>query len=95
MGEHFYTIKYTYNIGKDPLKEIDELYFNLIGAEWDTSIDNVTFKITMPKSFDESLLGFSSGYISSMDSFDVLYSVDDETGNLLSCMISCRKSIVK
>lgn len=59
-GEKTYKIKYNYNIGKDPLKNTDELYFNLIGDGWDTSIKNVTFTITMPKSFDASKLGFSS-----------------------------------
>lgn len=40
-GRKTYTIKYTYNIGKDPLKDADELYFNLIGPEWDVSISKV------------------------------------------------------
>ena len=80
-GRHVYTIKYKYNIGKDPLKNADELYFNLIGDGWDTSISNVTFKITMPGSFDESLLGFSSGNTGSTDSSNVFYSVD---GNIIS-----------
>ena len=59
-GKQTYIIKYKYNIGKDPLKNADELYFNLIGDQWDTSINKVYFKITMPKEFDKSLLGFSS-----------------------------------
>ena len=80
-GSQTYTIKYTYNIGKDPLKNSDELYYNLIGDEWDTSISNVTFKITMPKSFDKSLLGFSSGEKGSTNSSNVSYSVD---GNVIS-----------
>ena len=79
-GKHSYTIKYTYNIGKDPLKNADELYYNLIGDEWDTSISNVTFKITMPKSFDKSLLGFSSGTKGSTNSSNVFYTVD---GNVI------------
>ena len=28
-GMHTYTIKYTYDIGKDPLENADELYYNL------------------------------------------------------------------
>ncbi len=80
-GRHEYTIKYKYNIGKDPIKEADELYFNLIGTEWDTVIESVSFKITMPKQFDESRLGFSKGYKGSTDSSGILYSVD---GNVIS-----------
>lgn len=80
-GMQTYTIKYNYNIGKDPLKNADELYFNLIGDEWDTSISNVTFKITMPKSFDENLLGFSSGIKGSTNNSNVSYNVN---GNVIS-----------
>ena len=39
----------------------DDTYFNIIGTEWDTTISNVTFKITMPKEFDASKIGFSVG----------------------------------
>ncbi len=78
-GSKTYTIKYNYNIGKDPLKNADELYFNLIGDEWDTIIENVSFKITMPKSFDKSLLGFSSGNVGDTNSSNVKYSVIGNT----------------
>ena len=81
MGEHTYIIKYKYYIGKDPIKDADELYFNLIGTEWDTNIDKVNFKITMPKEFDSSSLGFSSGYRGSTDSSNVKYSVN---GNVIT-----------
>lgn len=74
-GKKSYTIKYTYNIGKDPLKSEDELYFNLIGEEWDTSISNVNFTIIMPKRFDKTKLGFSSGYKSTTNSLNVSYTV--------------------
>lgn len=80
-GRKTYTIKYNYNIGKDPLKDADELYFNLIGDEWDTNIKNVTFSITMPKSFDKTKLGFSSGYGTSTNSSNVNYTV---TGNTIN-----------
>ena len=75
-GEQKYIIKYTYNIGKDPMDAYDELYFNIIGNEWDTVIGNVTFSITMPKEFDSSKLGFSSGVVGSTDSSKVKYNVD-------------------
>lgn len=87
-GKHSYTIKYKYNIGKDPLKNVDELYFNLIGDQWDTSISNVSFTITMPKSFDQSLLGFSSGSVGSTNSSNVTYSVNKNTikGNTINTL---------
>ena len=79
-GKKVYTIKYNYNIGKDPLKNADELYFNLIGTEWDTDIQNVTFTIIMPKEFDKTKLGFSSGNKYSSDSSNIEYIV---TGNTI------------
>ena len=79
-GTRTYIIKYTYNIGKDPLKDADELYFNLIGNEWDTKINKVNFSITMPKEFDKTKLGFSTGYKTSTDSSNVSYTV---TGNTI------------
>ena len=42
-------------------KDYDEFYFNLVEVEWNTTISNVEFTITMPKDFDESKLGFSRG----------------------------------
>lgn len=74
-GEQKYVIKYTYNLGKDPVKNYDELYYNIIGNEWDTVIGNITFSITMPKEFDSSKLGFSSGTTGSTDNSKVKYNV--------------------
>ena len=78
-GEKEYIIKYTYNLGKDPVKDYDELYYNIIGNEWDTVIGNITFSITMPKSFDSSKLGFSAGRVGSTDSSKIKYSVSGNT----------------
>ncbi len=78
-GYQTYTIEYNYNIGKDPLKDKDEFYFNIIGPEWvDTVIDTVNFTINMPTKFDESLLGFSSGPVTSTSN-NVYYEVDGNT----------------
>ena len=76
IGEQKYVIKYTYNLGKDPMNNYDELYYNIIGNEWDTVIGNITFSITMPKDFDSSKLGFSSGTKGSIDNSKVIYNVN-------------------
>ena len=78
-GEQEYVIKYTYNLGKDPVKDYDELYYNIIGNEWDTVIGNITFTINMPKEFDSSKLGFSSGNIGSTNNDKVEYNVSGNT----------------
>ena len=77
IGEQKYIIKYTYNLGKDPVKDYDELYYNIIGNEWDTVIGNITFSITMPKEFDSSKLGFASGTIGSTDNSKVKYNINE------------------
>ncbi len=78
-GPKSYMIDYLYNLGKDPSENYDEFYFDLIGNEWDTTISGITFTITMPKEFDQSLLGFSSGIVSSTNSSDVQFEVDGNT----------------
>ena len=60
-GRHTYQISYTYNIGNDKLKDADEFYLNLIGNQWDTYINKLTFTIKMPKDFDTDKIGFSVG----------------------------------
>lgn len=80
-GKKIYTISYNYNIGKDPLKDKDEFYYNIIGTEWDTYIGNVTFSITMPKEFDKSKLGFSAGVFGTVGTDKINYSVD---GNVIT-----------
>ncbi len=76
-----YEINYHYNIGNDKSKEFDELYYNLIGTNWDTTISNITFRISMPKEFDQSKLGFSAGNYGSGGTSDVSYQVD---GNVIT-----------
>ena len=75
-GNKYYTISYNYNIGRDQIKDKDELYFNIIGYDWDTSINGISFHITMPKEFDESKIGFSAGAKGTIGTEDVTYSVN-------------------
>ena len=78
-GPKTYSIYYDYNLGKDPSKDYDELYFNLIGNEWDTNINKVNFTINLPKEFDSDNLGFSTGKFGSTSSNDVYYQVNGNT----------------
>lgn len=75
-GEKTYTISYTFDAGKDGLKDADEFYFNIIGTKWDTVIGNVSFKITMPSEFDADKLGLYHGYYGSDNSSGISYTVD-------------------
>ncbi len=77
-GEQTYVIKYTYDIGNDPVDDYDELYYNIIGNEWDTAIGNITFTIAMPKEFDTNKLGFSKGSFGSTNNSNIEYTVNDK-----------------
>ena len=80
-GKKTYVISYLYNIGKDKPKNYDEFYFNLIGTGWNNKIEKVTFTITMPKAFDSTKVGFSTGLKGSSGSDIVDFNVN---GNIIS-----------
>ena len=81
FGKHNYTISYSYVMGKDICEGFDELYFNIIGSEWDTYIDNASFSVTMPKEFDAEKVGLSTGLYGTVGTETVEFSV---TGNEIS-----------
>lgn len=75
-----YMINYTYDIYRgEKNSKFDEFYFNLIGTDWDTTISNVSFNIEMPKNFDSSKLGFSSGKYGSYSNENINYHVNGRT----------------
>ncbi|QOR35570.1 DUF2207 domain-containing protein [Clostridium sp. 'deep sea'] len=80
-GKQNYNIKYHYIVGKDLFNDYDEFYYNIIGTEWDTTINNVTFTITMPKDFDESKVNITSGYRGSESTSKIDYQVN---GNIIT-----------
>ncbi|MGI6084586.1 MAG: DUF2207 domain-containing protein [Acetivibrionales bacterium] len=74
-----YIISYTYVIGDDGLRNMDELYFNLIGTDWDCPISNITFTIKMPGRFDDDKLNFTYGKKGSTKNDAVSYIVEGRT----------------
>ena len=74
-----YTIGYVYTIGDDYFDDRDELYWNLIGNDWDCIIENVTFKINMPKPFTPDRLYFTHGKKGSTKHDGVDWSIDGNT----------------
>ncbi len=78
-GMFTYNISYTYDLGIDLLDGADEFYFNLVGLGWTCDIDNLSFSITMPKSFDSSKLGFVWGRVDDDFTNGVTSSVDGLT----------------
>ena len=85
-GKARYVISYLYDVGKDDLPDMDEFYFNIIGTQWATDIENASFRVTMPKSFDPGAVNCTSGTYGSTDNGNVEWSVSGNviTGSLLS-----------
>ncbi len=74
-----YEISYVYDLGDDGLRDMDEVYFNLIGTDWDTSISGVSFKITMPKAFPAEGLNFTYGKTGSSEKAPLSLTLTDTT----------------
>ncbi|MGL4392201.1 MAG: DUF2207 domain-containing protein [Fusobacteriaceae bacterium] len=74
-GDQTYNISYEYNFGYDKIKYYDEVYYNIIGTEWDTSIDKVYFEISLPKDFDPNKINFTSGEFGSTEKAPVIFEV--------------------
>lgn len=94
FGDKNYRITYKYDLGRDVLDNADEFYFNIIGTEWDTTISNVSFRVTMPKEFDKSKLGFSTGASGSTENSTVSYYViDEEISGYLQGMLKANEGL--
>jgi uncharacterized membrane protein YgcG len=61
-GGQKYKISFTYDAGDDGFSEFDQFYYNIIGNTWEVPIDDISFRIVMPKEFDASKIGFNAGY---------------------------------
>lgn len=81
LGNVTYKFSYSYKIGADTYKNEDYFFFNLIGTDWDTTISNIKFKITMPKEFDASKIEFASGKRSASTEATPEFSV---SGNIIT-----------
>ncbi len=75
-GSHAYRIQYDYNLGEEVNTGFDELYFNLIGSQWDTTIAGFSFTVTMPKEFDAAQLAFFAGDVRTTGDEKLEYGVD-------------------
>lgn len=74
-GDKTYYISYKYDIGDDGYTDYDEVYFNIIGNQWDTNIDNVNFVIELPKKFNSDKINFTTGSYGSKAKGNVVYEV--------------------
>ncbi len=71
-GEKTYVIKYTYDMGKDPYKNFDELIFHAYGDYWGTEIKNASIQVNMPKNIDGYNVKFFTDKFRKNDVTDVV-----------------------
>ncbi|SJZ53486.1 Uncharacterized membrane protein [Cetobacterium ceti] len=79
LGDKIYHINYDYNIGWDKNQKYDEVYYNLIGNDWNTRIDKLTFKITLPKPFNKNNINITLGPRDSTNTEGVIWTVNKNT----------------
>lgn len=75
-GDHTYDIAYKYDIGRDPLPDADELYYNFVGGEWKADIYDANITIHMPESFSTDHMAVYTGPEKATNTKDAIYTVD-------------------
>lgn len=78
-GTQIYSIAYEWDPGIDKITSMDDVYYNLIGVDWDTGIQGAHFTITMPKDFDPAGVEFITGSFGAFDTTSVDYKVNGNT----------------
>ncbi|MGL5355717.1 MAG: DUF2207 domain-containing protein [Cetobacterium sp.] len=78
-GLKSYYIEYKHSLGWDRQSRYDEVYYNLVGNDWDTTIKKLEFLIKLPKEFDSSKINFTAGVRGSTDNSRVIWSVEGNT----------------
>ena len=79
VGERDYFISYDYALGNDILKGADEFNFNIIGTNWKTTIQNVTFEIHFPKDFSYKNIELYYGKYGAKNTEGISYQVVDNS----------------
>lgn len=79
-GKKEYHIHFKHDLGWDRNIKQDEVYYNIIGNDWDTTINKVEFKIELPKEFTPELIKFTRGKKGSLSSDFITYEI---RGNII------------
>lgn len=74
-GDKTYKITYTIVNYNEEKPEGDYIYFNVLGDQWDTKIENFTSTITYPKEANLEKINITDGEYGSKDSKNVQYKV--------------------
>lgn len=79
--EGFVDYEYSYEFQLEPLQKVenDVLYLNILGSGWENIIENFSFKVTLPKEIDESLVYLYSGKNNTTNNQKINYIVEGNT----------------
>jgi len=78
-GPKTYTISYVWDPGEDGITAFDDVYYNILPANWPTAIDSASFTVTMPKAFDSQNVHFYAGAYGATSSDLVAWQVSGST----------------
>ena len=77
-GAHKYTLEYDIVMFKDGIDYLDQFYWNVVPAYWDTDIEFAAFSVTMPKAFDTSAVDVITGPVGTGDTTRASWEMDGE-----------------
>jgi uncharacterized membrane protein YgcG len=75
-GAHKYKLEYDIVMYEDGIDYLDQLYWNVVPAYWETDIDFAAFTVNMPKAFDESKVDVITGPVGTGDTSRASWDVD-------------------
>ena len=92
-----YDFNYTYDVGKDKVKNYDEFYYNLVGDYLDKEVKNLNFELKFPKDIDSENLSIYIEKDGDKDLENVYYEVEENIvkGNILRDLEPYEKVIVR
>ena len=76
-GAHKYTLEYDIVMYQDGIDYMDQFYWNVIPAYWETDIDFAGFTVNMPKAFDESAVDVITGPVGTGDTSRASWDLDE------------------
>lgn len=74
-----YMISYTMDFGDDRIEEYDDVFFSLIGADWDAPIHKVSFRFEYPAAIDQNNIALYSGKYGNLDMGNAWFEFDGST----------------
>ena len=77
-GPQKYVLEYDIVMYEDGIDYLDQLYWNVIPAYWDTDIEFAAFTVNMPKAFDASSVDVITGSIGSGDDTRASWDVEED-----------------